>query len=282
MKPSIENIHLGEKNSSFHAYKIQQRRYEDYWHYHPEIEITLLVKGRGVAFIGNKTIEFEPGMAFLMGPYLPHNFVSTDHDSTEQVECWGLQFSKEWITSFKESADLRQLLTKMSYGVLFSELTGEEMAQFSKIYERPGFQALSAFIQLIELLNQRSQFPTIATSNAYANVMNEKISDRMERVSQHIQSNYHKPISLTEISNVASMTEQSFSRWFKQSTGMTFIDYLMQLRTTVASNLLINTSKPMSEIAAESGFNSSSSFNRAFLKLKKCSPRTFRKNTQVF
>jgi AraC-like DNA-binding protein len=73
------------------------------------------------------------------------------------------------------------------------------------------------------------------------------------------------------------MTEQSFSRWFRQTSGLTFIDYLMQLRTTVASHLLINTNKPMSEVAEESGFNSSSSFNRSFLKVKGCSPREFRK-----
>ena len=77
------------------------------------------------------------------------------------------------------------------------------------------------------------------------------------------------------------MTEQSFSRWFRQTSGLTFIDYLMQLRTTVASHLLINTNKPMSEVAEESGFNSSSSFNRSFLKVKGCSPREFRKKKKV-
>jgi AraC-like DNA-binding protein len=77
------------------------------------------------------------------------------------------------------------------------------------------------------------------------------------------------------------MTEQSFSRWFRQTSGLTFIDYLIQLRTTVASNLLINTSKPMTEVYAESGFNSSSSFNRAFLKIKGCSPREFRKRNRI-
>jgi AraC-like DNA-binding protein len=131
------------------------------------------------------------------------------------------------------------------------------------------------------MISERPDFNTIATNSAYSNVMSQKISQRMEQVSKHIQANYHRSITLTEIADIANMTEQSFSRWFRQTSGLTFIDYLIQLRTTVASNLLINTSKPMTEVYAESGFNSSSSFNRAFLKIKGCSPREFRKHNRI-
>lgn len=282
MKPSIENIHLNEKNSSFYAYKIQQHRFEDYWHYHPEIEITFIVRGSGVAFIGNKTVEFEPGTAFLLGSYLPHNFVSAYSEDDEDVECWGLQFSKDWLAGFKESHDLAAMLNKMAYGLHFAALSASEFDRLERIYESQGFESLISFLGLLAELNKRPTYETVATSSAYANVMSQKLSDRMERVSKHIQNHYARAITLTEISGIASMTEQSFSRWFKQATGLTFIDYLMQLRTTVASNLLINTTKPMSEVAAESGFNSSSSFNRAFLKLKGCSPREFRKKSSQF
>ena len=126
-------------------------------------------------------------------------------------------------------------------------------------------------------ISEREKLKTISTTSAYSNVMSQKISQRMERVSKDIQDNYQRSITLSEIADIGSMTEQSFSRWFRQTSGLTFIDYLMQLRTTVASHLLINTNKPMSEVAEESGFNSSSAFNRSFLKIKGCSPREFRK-----
>ena len=90
MKATIENIRIAEQDRSYNSYVLAQKAgqafpsiFTDYWHYHPEIEITYIVKGKGLAFIGNKTIEFEPGQAFLLGPYLPHNFVSTEEEDVQ-------------------------------------------------------------------------------------------------------------------------------------------------------------------------------------------------------
>ena len=285
MKATIENIRIAEKDRSYHSYVLSQRVgqrgpsiFTDYWHYHPEIEITYVVKGEGLAFIGNKIVEFKAGQAFLIGPYLPHNFVASDEEEMiMDRECWGLQFTQEWLNSFKESAALGPLFKAMSFGVDLGQFTPEEHEDFANIVGTNSLKSMGSFFNLMASIAEREELKTISTTSAYSNVMSQKISKRMERVSKYIQDNYQRAITLSEISDVASMTEQSFSRWFRQTSGLTFIDYLMQLRTTVASHLLINTNKPMSEVAEESGFNSSSSFNRSFLKVKGCSPREFRK-----
>lgn len=280
MKPSVENINLAAMGRSFNAYKIQQSLFDDYWHYHPEIEITYIIKGSGIAFIGNSTTQFEPGMAFLTGPYLPHNFVSTEEQNDGAVECWGLQFRKEWLESMAESSKLQDLFKKMVYGISFKQLSTAEHNAFVKLLDAEPIGALAGFFELLHLINSRPAHDTISSNSAYSNVMSKKLSHRMEVVSKYIQENYQRTITLGEVSDIAAMTEQSFSRWFKQTAGLTFVDYLMQLRTTIASNLLINTSKSMTEVASEAGFNSSSSFNRAFLKIKGCSPREFRKKSR--
>ena len=192
-------------------------------------------------------------------------------------ECWGLQFTQEWLNSFKESAALGPLFKAMSFGVDLGQFTPEEHKDFAHIVGTNSLKSMASFFNLMASIAERKELKTISTTSAYSNVMSQKISKRMERVSKYIQDNYQHAITLSEISDIASMTEQSFSRWFRQTSGLTFIDYLMQLRTTVASHLLVNTNKPMSEVAEESGFNSSSSFNRSFLKVKGCSPREFRK-----
>ena len=289
MKATIENIKIAEKDRSYNSYILKQKKsdyrqtvFTDYWHYHPEIEITYIIKGNGLAFIGNKTIEFGPGQAFLLGPYLPHNFIGTDEEGIVlERECWGLQFTTEWLYSIKESAALQRLFNAMSFGINLGELRTLEHQAFSSIVGDDPLRSIGSFFNLMAMIAERPDLVTVSTNSAYSNVMSKKLSQRMERVSKHIQANYQRAITLNEIADIASMTEQSFSRWFRQTSGLTFIDYLMQLRTTVASHLLINTSKPMTEVATESGFNSSSSFNRAFLKIKGCSPREFRKRKRV-
>ncbi len=278
MKATIENIRIAEQDRSYNSYVLKQSIFDDYWHYHPEIEITYIVKGEGLAFIGNKTVEFRPGMAFLLGPYLPHNFISTHEEGVVmEKECWGLQFTQEWLNSFKESSALQRLFKAMSFGIDLGILNDKEHHAFETIVGKDPLRSIGAFFNLMAMIADRAEFNTVSTNSAYSNVMSQKISQRMERVSKYIQDHYQGTITLSEIADVASMTEQSFSRWFRQTSGLTFVDYLMQLRTTVASNLLINTNKAMTEVAEESGFNSSSSFNRAFLKIKGCSPREFRK-----
>lgn len=289
MKATIENIKIAEKDRSYNSYILKQKKsdyrqtvFTDYWHYHPEIEITYIIKGNGLAFIGNKTIEFGPGQAFLLGPYLPHNFIGTDEEGIIlERECWGLQFTTEWLYSIKESAALQRLFNAMSFGINLGELRALEHQAFSSIVGDDPLRSIGSFFNLMAMIAERPDLVTVSTNSAYSNVMSKKLSQRMERVSKHIQANYQRAITLNEIADIASMTEQSFSRWFRQTSGLTFIDYLMQLRTTVASHLLVNTSKPMTEVATESGFNSSSSFNRAFLKIKGCSPREFRKRKRV-
>jgi AraC-like DNA-binding protein/mannose-6-phosphate isomerase-like protein (cupin superfamily) len=289
MKATIENIKIAEKDRSYNSYILKQKKsdyrqtvFTDYWHYHPEIEITYIIKGNGLAFIGNKTIEFGPGQAFLLGPYLPHNFIGTDEEGIVlERECWGLQFTTEWLYSIKESAALQRLFNAMSFGINLGQLRTLEHQAFSSIVGDNPLRSIGSFFNLMAMIAERPDLVTVSTNSAYSNVMSKKLSQRMERVSKHIQANYQRAITLNEIADIASMTEQSFSRWFRQTSGLTFIDYLMQLRTTVASHLLINTSKPMTEVATESGFNSSSSFNRAFLKIKGCSPREFRKRKRV-
>lgn len=289
MKATIENIKIAEKDRSYNSYILKQKKsdyrqtvFTDYWHYHPEIEITYIIKGNGLAFIGNKTIEFGPGQAFLLGPYLPHNFIGTDEEGIVlERECWGLQFTTEWLYSIKESAALQRLFNAMSFGINLGQLRTLEHQAFSSIVGDNPLRSIGSFFNLMAMIAERPDLVTVSTNSAYSNVMSKKLSQRMERVSKHIQANYQRAITLNEIADIASMTEQSFSRWFRQTSGLTFIDYLMQLRTTVASHLLINTSKPMTEVATESGFNSSSSFNRAFLKIKGCSPREFRKRKRL-
>jgi AraC-like DNA-binding protein len=164
-----------------------------------------------------------------------------------EKECWGLQFTQEWLNSFKESASLQRLFRAMSYGINLGQFNNAEHQAFTTIVGKDPLRSIGAFFNLMAMIADRADFLTVSTNNAYSNVMSQKLSQRMERVSKHIQDHYQNTITLSEISDIASMTEQSFSRWFRQTSGLTFVDYLMQLRTTVASNLLINTNKAMTE-----------------------------------
>lgn len=92
----------------------------------------------------------------------------------------------------------------------------------------------------------------------------------------YIDSHYREEITLEDVADFVGFSRFYFSRSFKQQTGYSFRDYVTQRRVQIAMELLINTSKPMSQVAQESGFGSVATFNRVFRDSKNCTPTQYR------
>lgn len=100
---------------------------------------------------------------------------------------------------------------------------------------------------------------------------------QIDRAFEYIEKNYASEITLKDISNYVGFSEYYFSRLFKDVTGQNFLNYLNSYRARQAEKLLKHSDKPILEIALESGFNSLTTFNRTFRKIKGCSPTFYRK-----
>jgi transcriptional regulator GlxA family with amidase domain len=103
-------------------------------------------------------------------------------------------------------------------------------------------------------------------------------SRRIESTFEYMNQHFQNVITLADVARLANMSEVSFSRFFKQRTGNTFIDSLTEIRLGHASRMLIDTTHSVSEIAYRCGFNNMSNFNRIFRKKKGCTPKEFRES----
>lgn len=83
-------------------------------------------------------------------------------------------------------------------------------------------------------------------------------------------------IQLDEVARECGVSGGHLSRLFHHSTGLTFREYLTQVRLQHAKALLLGTAKNISEVAYESGFQSLSQFHRAFAKSFGTSPGKMR------
>ena len=91
-----------------------------------------------------------------------------------------------------------------------------------------------------------------------------------------ISENCMKPLSLNDVAASVGVSRSHFAHLFKDYTNMTFIDFLTIERVKLAETFFMNPQLRITDIAFESGFSSISSFNRAFRKVKGCSPTEFR------
>ena len=98
----------------------------------------------------------------------------------------------------------------------------------------------------------------------------------MNMAVSYIGDHYMEEISLEQVASFTGYSRYYFSRAFKNYFGISYSDYLMVKRVNEAVNLLINTDKPIGDVATEAGFGSIATFNRVFRKNKNCTPTRYR------
>ena len=76
-KPLFQKIRL-EEDASFSMLKIKRPYFKVPWHFHPEIEIMLIVNGTGTRFVGDNIGNFAPGDLVMVGANLSHVWKNAD------------------------------------------------------------------------------------------------------------------------------------------------------------------------------------------------------------
>ncbi len=97
----------------------------------------------------------------------------------------------------------------------------------------------------------------------------------------YIEENYHRPINLKALAEMANTSERTLVRHFKASTGNTPNEYLQRVRMERTKLKLENTKESIKEICYSVGYNELSTFRRTFKKYTGLNPLEYRKNYAV-
>ena len=106
--------------------------------------------------------------------------------------------------------------------------------------------------------------------------------NRINKVTDYIDSNLGREMTLKELSNVAGFSQYHFHRIFAAMTGETLFSFITRLRLERAASQLcaLHNAKTITQIAQDLGFSSSAVFSRAFKKRFLRSPTQFRNSNQ--
>jgi AraC-like DNA-binding protein len=260
-------------------------------HYHEEFELNFIVNAKGAKrVVGDHMEEIEDMELVLVGSNLQHAWFTHKCRSKEIREIT-IQFHKdlfdEKLLRRNQLSFIRTMFEKSSRGILFSRDTTQQLApRIMELNQKHGFDSV---LELMSILHDLSVSRNIRIlSDASFNTNYEPYtysSRRIEKIYEYMNQNFDRSIALSEVSKLANMSEVSFSRFFKQRTGQTFIDSLAEIRLGHASRMLIDTTQSIAEIAYNCGFNNISNFNRIFKKKKSCTPKEFRESysgTRIF
>ncbi len=105
-------------------------------------------------------------------------------------------------------------------------------------------------------------------------------SNKLRRVTDFIDANLESDLTLTEIADSVDLSQYHFARAFKQTTGLTPIQFLMQRRIELAKQLLSESDLPIVEISLQAGFKNQSHFTTLFRKFTAMTPKAYRNAVQ--
>ena len=252
-------------------------------HSHSDYELNFTENAAGVKRIVGDNVEIigDYDLVLVSSKELEH--VLEQHECrSPKIREITIQFSPDIFennfTNKQQFDSIRKMLVKGQKGIAFP------MSAIMKVYplldslsmEQDSFYAVMKFFTILYELSKCKEAKTLSSS-PFARIDTHSESRRVQNIQQYINENYKQDIRLPVLAQMAGMSAVAFSRFFKARTGKSLSDYIIEVRLGHASQMLVQTNAPISDICFECGFNNLSNFNRIFKKKKDCSPQEFRK-----
>jgi AraC-like DNA-binding protein len=251
-------------------------------HWHEDIEIIYLVEGRVKVGISNDIYNLNKGDILFIGSGAVHCFFEEIGLSTRAVIQFRMSIYDTFLSGNQDTRTIRPTFNQsmhLTSGTEIHALMERQIQELIKEHSeaKEGYKLFlkGRLYDLAAILLRympRGEYSPEAESNQMERLQ------RLDKVFQYVEKNYQDIIDLEEISKVAGFSKYHFSRFFKENTGVTFLDYLNNFKIAKAEWLLLYDKGSILDIAYKSGFNSVKTFNRVFKYLKGCAPMEYKRS----
>ena len=281
MKPILKKVE-SQSEEAFVAKIDQFSQFYNKWHFHPELELTHIVKGRGTRFIGDHIEYFENGDLILVGSNLPHVWKNQNDDS-ELAVAQVVQFLPSFLGNDMvrkiEFKNVQNLIAQSTYGLKIVGITKDQVLLYLDVLfnAKNSLDRLITLIRILDLLGTSSDLIPMSKCLFMVKVDKQNV-DRLNQVIDYTITNFAARITREDIASLSNMSVSNFCKYFKGRMKKTYVQYLTEVRIGMSCKLLIENKLSVHQIAFESGFVNMSNFNRAFKLTKQMTPLSYRKS----
>lgn len=283
-KPTLEKI-SPEFGSSIKVMKQEAYMGEKkpFWHFHPEVELVYVNKGKGKRHIGNHLSYFNNSQLILIGANLPHNGF-TDRltiNGSETVVQFRPEFLGTHFFDVPEMEGISNLFERAKSGILFGVKTKKKIGKkIEKLSEKEGFKKILVLLEILHGLAKSEDY-TILNADGFAFETEPQDSAKIDIIFKYVNANFTEHITLNEIADKVSMTVPAFCRYFKKVTGKTFTKLVNEYRVVHATKLLSESQLSIADVSFECGFNNFSHFNKVFKEITGKSASKYRSELKL-
>lgn len=253
------------------------------FHWHPDLEINYVHEGTARYHVDYDFFNSEPGDIILLRPNAMHS-IHPIEDNEHVTDT--LQFHLDMIgNSILDQSSLLYLqpLQNSTFKFINRIQPKDEgyaiikdclFSIFSIIENEGRYYELILKSKLNELIYHLYYYHYVVkktSDDLYR--MNERIRELIDYIHHHYQDN----LTVKFLADKIGYSKTHFMNVFKQHTGTTCKDFIIQVRLQAAADFLVNSMNPILTIAESVGFNNLSNFNRRFKHYYQVTPSQYRK-----
>lgn len=251
-------------------------------HWHDEIELIYIKKGSGMITVDFIQYQVDAGTIVLILPGQLHSIDEIPGYSMEYENIIfhpGILLTKASLSSNKDflqplfAGEIAVPTVYRPNSPFYREIAycvdanDEIRKTFPKGYQL--FLKSQLFMMFYILIKELS-------SNAVERKDTKSLA-KMKLIMKYIENNYMNKISIADVAEEVHLSQSHFMKYFKNTMGTSFIDYLNEYRLTMASRLLLSSDATVLSISEEVGFDNLSYFNRSFKRRFGQTPSAYRK-----
>lgn len=255
------------------------------WHWHREVELTLVLQGR-MCYQLNETV-FHLGAGD--GLFCNSNTMHTGFPDEDGQDCiylsvtfhprilYGYQgsvFQTRYVGMITENPSFPGLF--LSPGTSWQARVLEKQAALYELFRKPPksyeLQVLILLLEIWNLLWENGDFSTARTPDTTLRHM-----DRLKGILGYIQKHYSEKITLEDIARQSNICQSECCRFFKKHMKESLFEYLLSYRIEKSLPLLLDTDLPVTEIASRVGFSASAYYAKVFRERMGKTPTEYRR-----
>ncbi|MFC4710006.1 AraC family transcriptional regulator [Enterococcus eurekensis] len=245
-------------------------------HHHDFFEISIILQGESLYLIDGEWKTVRSGDVLMFNPGVDHaekQLINTYshqlHIGIKNFKLYGLEENHFPNSSSLLSIQDNQLKVFDKAWQLIEEFN-QQQTNFHFIGRA---LVMEMMILLLRSLEKEEQFQDTAHTNQ---------SDRMNQVVQlittYMENNYAKDISIEQLATLYYVSPTYLSKIFKELTGVSPINYLIQIRLKNAHQMLEKQDLTVKEVAKAVGYEDAYHFSKSFKKHFGISPSIVKNN----